>query len=465
MNAGRWADVAAVVERSRIQPVLRASGGGFLEPVPVAACRRTQPVGGIGEPVVLGELAESLLGTEATWLGWWTDGQRLVRAWSTADSADADQGPLDRDALSRYAAALPIIDQPDLDAAAGDPRLAATVATWRAASGPMLADPQTAARAELVLEDRIRQAVLADDGVREVFEWSADELLWPLSEMLFSSELRTRILTAYDAGRRTGLVIAPIPAFGRIPWAALPVTDPRYGPPLLLIQAADIAVGLPASLARQFGTATTEGAHGTVVIADPLGDLAAARGLTSPQARILGATSLEPATRHHLKHALAKHPQLLAVAGHVRPGTSTDPATAALLLGRGDGAADAVTVADLVALTVPPWCLILGCDGSGAAVGAEWTGVLTGLAWAGANEIATSTVPVIDDDLTATLEGQLLQYVEAAGPVRGLLSWQRALCVQHREGRSPTSAAPYRWATYVATQSTVASDHPRDPAH
>jgi len=112
MNAGRWADVAAVVERARVQPVLRASGGGFLEPAPIAACRGAEPIGGTGDPVVLGELAESLLGDDAMWLGWWTDGHRLVRAWSTVTSADADQGPLDRDVLSRYAGVLSHPERP-----------------------------------------------------------------------------------------------------------------------------------------------------------------------------------------------------------------------------------------------------------------------------------------------------------------------------------------------------------------
>jgi hypothetical protein len=69
---------------------------------------------------------------------------------------------------------------------------------------------------------RRREAVLSDNGVREVFQWSASQLLWPLSEMLLSP---------------------------RVPWAALPLTDPRAGTPLLLIEATDIAAGLPASLA------------------------------------------------------------------------------------------------------------------------------------------------------------------------------------------------------------------------
>jgi len=454
MNSGRWSDVAAVVERARIQPVLRESGGGFLEPAPVAACRGSAPVGGSGEPVVLGEIAESLLGAGAIWLGWWTDGRRLVRAWSTASSADADQGLLDHDALSRYTASLPIIDQPDLDAAAGNAHLAAVIAAWRAASGPMLADPQRAARATRAIDQTVRETVLADDGVREVFDWSADQLLWPLSEMLLSPEVRNQALAAHADGHRLRLVIAPTPALGRIPWAALPLTNPRAGTPLLLVEAADVAVGLPASLAGRFGKAHSDSARGTVIVADPLGDLEWARGLSTPGAQVLGATALEPATRHHLTHSLARRPRLLTIAGHVRPGASADPASTALLLDHDDGTTDPLTASELAALAVPPWCLVLGCDGSGATAGTEWTGVLTGLAWAGASEIATSTVPVIDDDVTASLDSDLLRRVETDGPLRGLLNWQRATCARFRSPDPPPLAAPYRWATFVATRST-----------
>lgn len=451
MKASRRADAAAVIERARVQPVLRASGGGFLEPAPVAACRGTQPVGGTGEPVVLGELAESILGNGAMWLGWWTDGRRLLRAWSTVTHADTDQVVLDRDALSRYAAALPVIDQPDLEAAGGDRGTAARIATWRAASGPMLADPERAERAARDLDEAARQAVLSDDGVREVFEWSAGQLLWPLSEMLLSPKVRTWILAAHSAGQRAKVVVAPIPSLGRIPWAALPLSDPQGGTPLLLIEAADVAAGLPASLAGRFGDAHATDAHGTVIIADPLGDLESARSLSSPGAQVMGATSLEPATRHYLRHALMRQPRLLAIAGHVRPGTIADPAAAAILLDSDSGETDPVTVGELSALAIPPWCLILGCDGSGAVTGGEWTGVLTGLAWAGASQIATSTVPVIDDGLTASLDRELLRHVESTGSLHGLLNWQRVACGKDGPGAS-LSVAPYRWATYIATR-------------
>ena len=298
--------------------------------------------------------------------------------------------------------------------------------------------------------------MLADDGVREAFEWPADRLLWPLSEMLLNPEVRTRVLAAHAAGHRARLVVAPIPSLGRIPWAALPLTDPRGGTPLLLIEAADIAVGLPASLAGRFGSASAGDRHGTVIIADPLGDLESARSLSAPGAQVLGAASLEPATRHHLLHALARHPRLLAVAGHVRPGTAADPAAAGLILDSETAAADPVTVAELSALAVPPWCLVLGCDGSGASTGTEWTGVLTGLAWAGASEIATSTVPVIDDDATASLDRELLHHAEP--PARSAdCSNGNGTPARGTGSRAPSSAAaPYRWATYVATRSVRA---------
>jgi hypothetical protein len=37
-------------------------------------------------------------------------------------------------------------------------------------------------------DETTREAVLSDDGVREVFQWSASQLLWPLSEMLLSPQ-------------------------------------------------------------------------------------------------------------------------------------------------------------------------------------------------------------------------------------------------------------------------------------
>lgn len=454
MNAHRRAEAAAVVERARVQPVLRDNSGEFLEAAPVAACHGAAAVGGAGKTVVLGQLAEDLLGKDALWLGWWSDGLRLIRAWSSAGSADAEQVPLDLEALSRYAACLPIVDKPDLEAAGNDSALAAVVAAWRAARSPMLADPQMASQAAAVLPETIRETVCADDGVRQAAAWTASEVLWPLSDMLLFPEVREAALAAHGAGLRIGLVIAPVPVLARIPWAALPLTDPAAGDPLLLIDAAHLVIGLPASLATTMGTASPgPGRQSTLIVADSLGDLDAASTLSTPGATVLGSRSLLPATRHRLRQALLSQPRLLAIAGHVRPGTDTDPASAAVLLDSDDGRRiDPVTAAQLSDLDIPPWCLILGCDGSGVGVGGEWTGVLTGLAWAGASQIATSTVPVIDDELTSSLDQELLDAVERAGPVEGLAQWQRLMRKRVRGGPA-RETGPYRWATYVATAS------------
>ena len=191
-----------------------------------------------------------------------------------------------------------------------------------------------------------------------------------------------------------------------------------------------------------------------MVVADPRGDLPSARELRLPGARVLGRTALELATRERLSAALRSHPQLLVVAGHVRAGTSTEPASAALMLDTGDGGEDPFTVAELAEVSAPPWCLLLGCDGAGMVTGAEWTGLVTGLIWAGAHSVATSTVPVIDDDITHQLETELMLVIARLGPLEGLIAWQRTLASRYRSDENRTVNAPYRWATYVATRAT-----------
>ena len=43
--------------------------------------------------------------------------------------------------------------------------------------------------------------------------------------------------------------------------------------------------------------------------------------------------------------------------------------------------------------------------------------------------------PVIDDDLTASMDSELLRHVAAAGPLHGLLNWQRASSTRHSRQR------------------------------
>jgi hemolysin-activating ACP:hemolysin acyltransferase len=84
----------------------------------------------------------------------------------------------------------------------------------------MLADPERAERAARDLDEAARQAVLSDDGVREVFEWSAGQLLWPLSEMLAGlGGARTAvpmavIMAALTAGSALALAVLARPRPG-----------------------------------------------------------------------------------------------------------------------------------------------------------------------------------------------------------------------------------------------------------
>ena len=98
----------------------------------------------------------------------------------------------------------------------------------------------------------------------------------------------------------------------------------------------------------------------------------------------------------------------------------------------------------------------LGCGGSGAATGAEWTGVLTGLAWP-AQTRSPQHRPRHRRRCDRVLDREMLQHVEPADALHGPPNWRRAACVRHRLPGSPLPAAPYRWATCVATRSVCAA--------
>jgi hypothetical protein len=187
-----------------------------------------------------------------------------------------------------------------------------------------------------------------------------------------------------------------------------------------------------------------------VVVADPLGDLRYARRLQLPGAARLGHGG-SPATRTAFLAAAASA-GVLVIAGHVQPGSDTDPAASAVLLAADDGKPDSLPVADLAGIRVPATCVILGCDGAGAATGAEWTGLTTGLIWAGAEWVVTTTSPVIDDQTSTNCDNCLLTALLADGPQQGLWTWQRERAAAWRT--SPDAAhAPYRWAGVIVTGS------------
>jgi tetratricopeptide (TPR) repeat protein len=454
-RVGRFDQVAGLVEKARIQPVLKAGASGFVEPSPVAARPGGPTVGGAGTPVVLAELCERQMGSGSAWLGWWSDGRSLVRARSELGAVDADSGPLDRRPLEGLAAALPVVTEVDLAAADGDRRLARRVAIWRAARAPLLNSPGLAMEIQATLLRRTRARVEAYEVFGAARSSGCDRLLWPLSEMLFADRWRSAIVRAHTTGRRLKLVVAPPALLGRVPWAALPLSDPEAGPPLHLVDAVDLLVGLPAALAIGLGQhdSSAVGSRGGLVVADSLGNLPHARRLAPHGMTILGAAGESPATRKNLLAALRDGYELLVISSHVRPGSPVDPASSSLLLAGPDGGVDPLSVAELAELGVPAECVILGCDGAGAATGTEWTGLATGFVWAGARVVVATTVPVIEDSIAAERDAELIAAIRLDGAVKGLLTWQRAMA--HRWRRDPENPAfsPYRWAATVALRS------------
>ena len=454
-------EVAAVVERARVQPVLAGRDPiRFSAPAPIAALDGAPAVGANGRAIVLAREAARLVGRGARWLGWWTEGSDLF----SADSGGRVHVALrdhDERAMARLAAGLAVVRPADVDAADGDLGLAAELARWRALRGPLLADPQMARRLEGGLPKRARDAVCADAAVAESASLDDAQLLWPLSSMLLGPDLLDELAAATD--RRLRLVIAPPAELGRVPWAALPVVDPagaRAGRVPRLVDRADIVVGMPAALVRpqpRPRAAPVGGAAGVVLLRDPTGDLPWTHDLSVPTAAVLG-TGARAATRKAVADALTGGARMLVVAGHVEPGTDDDPAASALMLaGEQDGTRDGVPVGEIASLQVPPVCVLLVCDGAGAATGNEWTGVATGLIWAGARWVVATTWPILDDPLTPALDSDLIARVRSDGPLEGLWAWQRRLAARWTSDRDDLAAAPYRWAGAVVIGSGARS--------
>ncbi len=434
----RVTTVVGLVERARVQPVLPATPGelAFLEPRPIAARPGDPPVGGSGPPVYLAEEAERLAGPGARWIGWWADDTDLVQVVSGQSDVRVEIRSLG-DALTRLAQALPIPTDAERERCQNN-ALADRLALWRAARGPLVADPQLAGQIAVVIPPTLLESAVDD--------FDDATLLWPLSRLLLGDVLLDEVAAV---GPRRPLVLAPPPLLGRIPWAALPVTDPDLGPPLRLVEVADLVIALPASLSAAV-TGYGPDAGGVLLVADPRGDLPHARRLRVADVERLG-EGYPPASREAIVAAAARC-GMLVLAGHVRPGEPADPAASAILLRPGPGeepVTAVITVADLAALAVPGTCILLGCDGAGAATGNEWTGIATGLIWAGARTVVTTTWPVIDDRITTHADEDLIGMIRRDGPHEGLWAWQRSHAAASRgDLRSPAHAV-YRWAGTV----------------
>lgn len=403
----------------------------------------------------LADEAVRLGGQGAHWLGWWSGINSVVAADTTATDVRIAVSDWDG-SLERFAAALPIPLPHEIEAAGDDNALARRLALRRAARAPLVHDPMLASQLSETIQRSIRER--ADDHplIPAVTGMTDAVLLWPLTRLLLPASLRETLLTAAAAGQQVPLILAP-PQLGRIPWAALPLADPAADPGASrLIEAADLTVALPVGLSRAAAVprATARHTGRPVVVADPLGDLRYARRLQPPGAVRLGHGG-SPATRATFLAAAASA-NLLIIAGHVQPGSDTDPAASAVLLAADDGKPDPLPVADLAGIRAPATCVILGCDGAGAATGSEWTGITTGLIWAGAEWVVTATCPVIDDKTSADCDKSLLTSLLVNGPRQGLWAWQRERTAIWRTAPDQASA-PYRWAGVIVTGSPAAA--------
>jgi len=451
LRCGATEQVAALIEHARVQPVLAdpaAEDRPFLPPLPVAA------ISGRGERAadvaVLADEAIRLGGPGARWLGWWLNADVIVGALTAPHGTTVLVRTVE-DELATLAAALPV-PLPEERAAAADEGTAARAALYRTLRGPLARDQDMAMLVASTLPGPVRQAAEAAGGY-DVSDLDDASLLWPLTRMLLPEPLRAELNEAHGRGRRLPLIVAPPPELGRVPWAALPIEDPAVtASPVRLVEAADVTVALPVSLSVSCGQRISPGREqGTaLLVADPLGDLRHLRTLNLSGARRLG-WKHEPATRAAVLR-LAPQSQLLVLGAHVTPGTDADPAQSAILLAHPAGGQDPVTVADLARVRVPPSCVLFTCDGAGAGVGNEWTGIATGLVWAGAEWVVATVCPTIEDKTAASLDQTLLDSVARRGSREGLWTWQRELAAAHR--RAPgTPNAPLRWATVVVTGS------------
>jgi hypothetical protein len=111
---------------------------------------------------------------------------------------------------------------------------------------------------------------------------------------------------------------------------------------------------------------------------------------------------------------------------------------------------------------LPPLAPAIWRRRAGSATGTEWTGLVTGLVWAGARQVVTTTVPVIEDSLTAALDAELLDSICSRGAVQGLLNWQRSAVARWRDEPSNPATAPYRWTETVAVRSGDLDAPPMD---
>jgi len=421
--------LAALIERSRVQPVPTPDEHGRLRyaPPPPVAVRPDAPgVDGKGDPKYLTDRIEASIDGNGHRLSWALCGAELIRCHITASKTQVDRVTFDRQLMDEVTNALTGGDHVDSQW----PVAAEAIQMkklFQIASGPLLNDDTLAGR----LAATLPAAVIERSPLTQR---SAQELLTDLADML----LPPTVVEAIAGAEHLKIEIAPPPILGQIPWAALMVRGE------CLIERSDLDLSLPVGL-RSSSNRPESAKEGRVWVSDPTGDLPFSRRSPETGWSVLSATSSPPATKSAVLAQLALLPEVLVLRGHVQSGLPTDPAAAQILLSCGD----TLSTLDLLhGPGAPRLCILLGCDSLGGRTGLEWTGICTGFIWAGASQVVTTLWPVVDDSIQEQLDLDLVSALLAAAGGSALCKWQRTEAHRWRTD-AHGAQAPFRWANLV----------------
>lgn len=438
--------VAGLAERARVQTAPRArqfdQGWQLEAPRPIISHPTARPIEGDGDPIELSTVSDLVGGSGAGWLGWVRHRDRLLRVLIRGTTVSVTSTAWPVELLADLTDAYASTTQTDIELAAGDLAAASRRALYRAASGPLLDD--------VGLADRLRKTL----PISARTPWTGRVVD---SQQALLSALASALLPAEVEQHNGRLLLAPPPELGRIPWAALPVSNGLNDASPLLVEHCDIALVPPVGTLSAPST-TQVLAASRLWLADPRNNLPFCRQVPSSGWKVLGGADRPSATRDAVLAAFAEGCAVLVVRGHVRPGTRQDPTTTALLL----HGADEVSARDLLTAKIngPRAVIALGCDAAGAGTAAEWSGLPVGFGRVGADRVVVTQWPVIDDPVQESLDIALADAIDRHGAAQGLWTWQREQAAQWRD--DPVVAAPYRWAcpVIVATSRALVDDHP-----
>jgi hypothetical protein len=465
---------AALIELTRTHavpaPEIGADRGlGLLDagaPFPLAAPRAITARSGstaAGDQrqglVVLRDLATAVGGHGLWWVNTWIDRNRAVVAALGSQRTLVSDTVVDTDAYLALSACLGTVfpvDAQIADQGRGDPR---DVASYRTAVGVLLADEVLRERWARRLSAAQRQAVDEHPIAALAREEGEARLLWRLSQFLLPERLRRHLLHTCGKTDRQILAIAPVPAAGRVPWALLPLRAPGdgEGPATPRVaDAADVIHVAPAmfTAATAQAPAPNAGSGDVLVVADPLGDLPAARAHITSAGRVLGGHWLNDPDRlatpdRVLRELRRQRPGLLILAAHLDEPSDENPSDAGVLLAGPRGGEAVLTARDLAGArtTAPPTSVLLGCESLGVSTGAEWTSLALALLRAGGTRVVGTVWPTLDDPAATEVEHLLVRHL-IDDPAHGHAAFLRDRLAAWRD-QPGSGAHPYHWAGFA----------------